>query len=118
MIVDVSLNELSFFAYHGIHQEENKIGNRYTLNITVSLFILPDNIHKIDQTIDYSKVANIAAEKMQIATPLLETVAYNIANQILTTFSKAEKVKIELFKHNPPMGLICQSSSVKIELGR
>jgi len=118
MKFNVSLNELSFYAYHGIHEEETKIGNRYSLNITVSLFLAPDEVSQINKTIDYSVIANIAEKAMQIPTPLLETVVYNIANDILATFNQAQNVTVELFKHTPPLGILCKSSSVKIELNR
>jgi len=38
MLITLHLEKLQFFAYHGLYEEEKKLGNEFELNISASFF--------------------------------------------------------------------------------
>lgn len=101
--MQIHLQELRFFAYHGLYAFEKQLGNYFELNIhlTVTTTSLP--VKEIHETVNYVAVFELVAKRMDIATPLLETVASEIAMQILAQFSLVEEVTISLYKLQPPI---------------
>ncbi len=110
----VSLNDLIFYANHGLYSEETRSGNRFIVNI--SAFYKSDK--KIDEhlnrTVDYEILGKIVFKRMQLTSSLLETIAEDIIKEVKQTFSFVEKIEISIQKENPPLGLNCRSSEVSI----
>lgn len=94
----IHLNNVQFYGYHGLYKEEQKIGNNFIVNLAIELFPSEDNITTIEKTIDYVKVYDLVKVRMQTPTPILETLAGDIANEILTQFNLAQKVSIHITK--------------------
>lgn len=97
-LMTIHLNNVQFYGYHGLYKEEQKIGNNFIVNLAIELFPSEDNITTIEQTIDYVKVYDLVKVRMQTPTPILETLAGDIANEILTQFNLAQKVSIHITK--------------------
>ena len=102
-MLQIHLKNLQFFAYHGIYEEERKLGNHFEMNINVHVNTNSIPVLHIKDSIDYVSVYNIVANRMAIATPLLETVITEIAQSILARFSLALKVEISIDKLTPPI---------------
>lgn len=114
----VSLSKLKFHARHGVYAFEKKQGNDFTLSISVT-FNLPENhsFEKLEQTYNYEAIATIAQKHMDNPTDLLETVCQRIAEEIkkTNTLADLEKILISLAKQNPPIGVECGASEVRLE---
>jgi 7,8-dihydroneopterin aldolase/epimerase/oxygenase len=112
----ISLEGMEFFAYHGYHKEERKLGNKYTVDIEVEADLdeaaLTD---KLTETIDYVKLYNVVSSVMAKPAHLLEKLAKNIINQSFAFDSRIESVKVSITKYNPPMGGICKKSVVTLK---
>src|SRR5205823_2131363 len=102
-MLTIELSKLRFHAYHGLYHEEKKLGGDFEVNVTVIHQPVKIPVLHIYETIDYSAVYNVIKEMMEQAQPLLETVATNIASEILRKFSHAEEVIISITKLNPPI---------------
>ena len=113
----IKLNNLSFFAFHGLYEEEKINGNDFLMNVVIG-FTPSGTVTQICDTIDYSCVYEIIYKRMQIASPLLETIVVELANEILDKFILAETVKIELIKTNPPIHEFNGTVSVMYEQKR
>ncbi len=102
-MLTIELSRLRFFARHGLYKEEQALGAEYEVNLSVQHHprVLP--VRHIEDTLDYTAVYLLVKEHMQKPTPLLETVATNIAHEILTKFSQAEEIKITVTKIHPPI---------------
>ncbi len=117
-MLQIHLKNVSFFAYHGIFEEERILGNHFIVNITVDVAVNTLPIKHMNQSIDYVAVYNLVANRMNIATPLLETVATEVAQSILAQFSLAEKVEIAIDKKTPPISSFEGSVGVSFTLER
>ena len=103
-MLSIQLQSLQFHAYHGFYEEELIIGNDFELNLTVTYQPMEEiQGATIDNIINYVSLYALVKERMQQPTALLETIAMDIARQILSEFSAAEEVNISIHKLHPPI---------------
>lgn len=98
----IHLHNLNFFSFHGIHDEERALGNDYEVNIDVT-FTSNELIKALQQTVDYVKIYKIIKQRMNIPTPLLETVAQDLAQQIYDGDNRITSININVKKVFPPI---------------
>lgn len=96
--MSIQLNDVQFYAYHGLYKEEQKLGNQFIVNLQIDFIPQVDKIKSIEETIDYVQVYDLVKARMQQATPLLETVVGDIADAILDLYPMANKVYIHIAK--------------------
>jgi len=102
-MVTVRLHHLFFNAYHGIHEEEKILGNEYMVNASFEFHEKDDVITHINDTINYELIYTIIKERMDIPTPLLETVVMETGNKIYRTFPYLKTISISIKKMHPPI---------------
>jgi dihydroneopterin aldolase len=117
-MLSIHLHNINFFSHHGIHEEERILGNEFEVNITVKHSPKQLPVKHLSDTIDYISVYELVKKKMGIPTPLLETLATEIAKQILEEFTLAEVVSISIRKRYPPVSQLQGSVGVSFELSR
>lgn len=109
----IQLEGLEFFAHHGYYQEEQKLGNRYTLDICLHTeFGEAASKDVLEGTVNYEAVYQIVCDVMKQNTKLLEHIAHKINRSILAKFSQVDKVETKVSKHNPPLKGICKVASI------
>jgi 7,8-dihydroneopterin aldolase/epimerase/oxygenase len=112
----VALEGLEFFAYHGFYEEEQKIGNRYTIDIQIVADLNEAaTTDKLKATINYEVVYRIIAEVMQEPAKLLEHIGGQIIRQVRIQYPTVASVTVHVSKHNPPIGGVCQRARVSLE---
>lgn len=112
----IHLNKLQFFSFHGIHEEERKLGNEYEINIKVD-FEEKGPVTKIDETINYVKIYELVKQRMNIPTALLETIAQDLVNQIYSEYEHIRSVTVSVEKKNLPVANIQGSAGVSYTKG-
>jgi dihydroneopterin aldolase len=112
----VSIHNLKIYAYHGCLPEEAVIGTNYKIDIDIFTDFLEAAIaDNLAQTIDYVVIADIVKKEMAIQSKLIENAALRILNKIKQKYPEAQKVKIRLYKINPPANADLDAVSVCIE---
>lgn len=115
----IALEGMEFFAFHGYYDEEQKIGNKYG----VDLYIQTD-LHaagasdKLDATVNYEVLYRLVMEEMRAPARLLEHVGYRVLDRVLASFPHIHSVKISVSKFNPPLGGICHRAKVTLKRKR
>lgn len=102
-MMQIHLHDLRFFAYHGLYDAERVLGNYFEVNIDISYTPIAIPVNQLNDTINYVSVYELVKERMNIATPLLETIATEIARLILDRFPMAESVFISIYKLGVPI---------------
>jgi dihydroneopterin aldolase len=103
-MITISIHGAEFFAYHGFYPEEQKLGNKFLVDVEVSFLPLTDlNEDKISNTVDYEQLYNVIDEQMKHTRKLIETVAQAIVDQIKDNYPVVEKIQISIKKLNPPL---------------
>lgn len=115
----VSLEGLEFFAYHGYYDEEQKIGNKYSVDISVYADL--DEAAREDQlneTIDYEKLYKIITNEINRPSRLLEHIGKRIMDAVMEKFPMVKAVEVSVSKYNPPIGGVCHRAVVSLEQQR
>lgn len=102
-MISVQLNDLLFNAFHGIHEEEKILGNEYLVDVSMEFDEKKDLIVRIDDTINYAEVYTIIKKRMNVPTPLLETLVMEMGNEIHDEFPGLRSISISIKKMHPPI---------------
>lgn len=102
-MITIHLNNLKFYSFHGVHEEERVLGNEYEVNVEVQFHEEDGIISSLSQTINYTEVFDIIKKRMHIPSSLLETVVMDIGNSIHEKFDFVRHIKILLKKIHPPI---------------
>ncbi len=114
-MLEVSLEGVEFYSYHGFYKEEQKVGNKFSLDIKVTTaFDNYSDMDDIDNTVNYEDLYTIAKLEMQKPSHLLENIANNIIKEILLRYPTVESAEVSVSKFNPPIGGICSKAKVTI----
>lgn len=115
MLNKIIIDGLRMYAYHGVMEQERKVGAYFTIDIEVeadiSQAIENDNL---DGTISYATLFDIIKREMAQPSMLVEHAAGRIAKAVLAECAAAENVRIRLTKENPPMGADCRGAGVEL----
>jgi len=107
----ITLHNLIFHSFHGVHEEEKILGNTFEVNVSLS-FIPDQQIKTLEQTINYATVYEIIKTRMQVATPLLETLTADLAQEIQAFDNRVKSISVSVEKKNPPISNMEGSVSV------
>ena len=107
----INLNNLSFYAFHGIYKEEQILGNPYEVNVVIS-FEATEQVTTLEQTINYEKVYEIIQQRMLIPTALLETLAQEMTQEIYKYDNRITSISVSIEKKDPPIKQMQGSVSV------
>lgn len=102
-MITIHLYNLIFYSFHGVHEEEKLLGNEYEVNANVQFHEDHPEIHSLSQTINYAEVFEIIKSRMNIPTPLLETIVMDIGNTIHEKYNYVRHISISLKKKYPPI---------------
>lgn len=102
-LITIHLNELRFFAYHGLYPEERKTGNEFQLDIELTYLSQDTVIGDISETVNYAAVYDLARQIMQQPESLLETLAMRIADAIHDNFPVVRSAGVTIKKLHPPI---------------
>ncbi len=112
----ISLEGIEFFAYHGYHLEEQKIGAKYAIDISVEAeFEQAAQDDDLSHTVNYEILYRIIKEEIKIPSKLLENIARRIIDRVMADFLIVEKVEVSISKFNPPVGGVCNRARVTLK---
>ena len=115
MLNKIIIQGLRIYAYHGVMEQEHKIGAYFTIDLEVETdFTSAIESDELSGTISYADLFETVKCEMSQPSSLLEHVAGRIAKAILTDYPAAQSVRIRLLKENPPMGADCQRAGVEV----
>ncbi len=99
----IIIERITCYGYHGVLLEEQSLGQEFQVSLELG-FKLPDfSEDEIDAAIDYRMAVSVVEKIMYgPARKLLETLARDIADQLLTINGVLEAT-VEVRKPNPPM---------------
>ncbi len=107
---------MQFFGYHGVFPEENKLGQRFYVQVELGLDLkLACQHDKLKYTVNYGEAYEIIEHIMTKKTfNLLEALAQHICEELFTTYEQLKEIKIEITKPDPPFAASFEGVSVEI----
>ncbi|MDD6836772.1 MAG: dihydroneopterin aldolase [bacterium] len=113
MTTKITLQAMKFYAYHGVLEQERRVGNTFVVDLTLTAPL--EKVVQSDQledTINYAEVYELTKQEMNIPSQLLEHVAGRICRALRHHFPQIEQIEIRVSKLNPPFGGDVHSASV------
>lgn len=101
--LQVHLSKIKIFGYHGVHPEEQILGGDFEVTVTVSCKPAVTIVQQLEHTVDYTQLFALVKNRMQRPTPLLETLATEIAGEIFAKFPLVSGLAISIFKLHAPI---------------
>ena len=100
----IKLENLTFFAFHGLNEEEIKDGQDFILNLDIS-YNLTNSYDSIDSTIDYIDLYNIVKSSFsEKRFNLLESLANKLITDIKNNYESIYYIKISIRKPSISVG--------------
>lgn len=116
----ISIEGLEVFASHGVFPEENALGQKFVVSVT--LYTDTRRAGETDDlaaSIHYGEAAHAVDEFMRAHTfKLIEAAAEGVAAMLLDRYPLAYGVRVKLEKPWAPVGLPLRTVSVEIERTR
>lgn len=112
----ISLNQLQFYGFHGLMPEENKLGQRFHVDLELYADLRrPGETDDMHDSIHYGHVYEIVQKIVEgEAKNLIEAVAETIARQLLESFELLAACTVKVTKPDPPIPGHYQSVAVEI----
>lgn len=112
----IILEGMEFYAHHGCTLSEQKIGNRYIVDISIDVNLEEAaETDDLENTVDYGVIYQIVAEEMKKSSKLLENIGKRIVDQVVLEFPQIVYISVAVAKQNPPIGGICEKAKVIME---
>jgi len=116
----ITIERIGVFAYHGVYEEEGRLGQRFYITIDAGLDLAPaGRSDDLTQSVSY---ADIAARVQEISVGhrfrIIEALAEAIAQDLLHAFPRIEEIKVVVEKPNAAVAAILDTIRVAIHRTR
>lgn len=113
MTTKIEIEEMRFYAYHGVMPQETRVGNHFIVSLTLTAPLSKAvGSDKLEDTINYAAVYEEVKKEMAVPSRLIEHVAGRILGALKNRFPQLTETEIKLSKLNPPFGGDVRSASV------
>ena len=112
----IYLNKMAFYGYHGLFPEENKLGQRFSVDLILELDLHKAGVSdQMDDSINYGYVYQLTQEIVEGKFfQLIEAVAEAIASKLLQSFKQLKACHVKVNKPDAPIPGHIQAVAVEI----
>jgi dihydroneopterin aldolase len=119
MKVEVVLEGMEFYAFHGFYAEERRIGNKFSVDVKTEIEVEEGkDMDELSNTVNYEEVYSIVKIHMSEPSKLLENVVSKILQDIFKKWPEVKFASVKLSKYNPPVGGVCNKAVVTLTRSR
>jgi 7,8-dihydroneopterin aldolase/epimerase/oxygenase len=116
----IYVNGMEFYGYHGVFPEETVLGQRFSVDLSVSLDLKQaGETDELEHSVNYGELYSVCREIVE-GKPykLVEAVAEKIAANVLAGFPLIAEVTVKVIKPDPPIPGHYKSVAVELTRGR
>jgi dihydroneopterin aldolase len=101
----IFINGLSLHAYHGVMTHEAKVGQSFTIDLSLEIDLsAAASSDKVADTVSYDKVVECASDTFRARRfRLIEAAAGSVAEAVLTRFPRVQSVAVTIHKPHAPI---------------
>lgn len=114
------LRRMEYYGYHGIFEEERKLGQRFYVDLELELDLHAAGVNDdLSQTVNYAEVHELVqgiVEKKSFK--LIEALAEHIASAVLDTYTRVDALTVQVTKPHPPFDIHFEGVTVKLHRSR
>lgn len=116
----ILISDLRFFAHHGLHPEETKLGQRFVVSLACELDLTEaGQSDAMESSVNYGEI--VALTERIVTTRrynLIEALAEAIASELLAGFPRIDRVRVRVEKPGAPVPIASGLIAVEIERSR
>lgn len=112
----IYVNMMEFYGYHGVFPEENRLGQRFIVDLSVSIDLKKaGESDELKFSVNYGELYQVCKEVVE-GKPykLLEAVAEEITASVIRAFPLVLDVTVKVIKPDPPIPGHYKSVAVEI----
>jgi dihydroneopterin aldolase len=112
---------MQFYGYHGVFSEENVLGQRFEVDLTVSVDLkTAGETDELEHSVNYGELYQLCKKIVEGPSPykLVEAVAEKIATSVLSAYPLVSEVTVKVIKPDPPIPGHYKSVAVEITRSR
>jgi dihydroneopterin aldolase len=104
----IFLTGLVIHAHHGVMEHEEKVGQRFVIDLELALDLDPAAASdRLADTVSYASIAETVTQAFTTHTyRLVEAAAGAVADAVLTAFARVAAVKVTVHKPHAPIAAI------------
>lgn len=116
---EISIAGLEVFGYHGVHKEENTLGQKFVIDVRLFTDTRKAGISdNLQDSVSYGDVIRFIEKEMKARTDcLLERAAERLAESVLLEFDKVQRLILTIKKPCAPVKAHIDYAAVTIERG-
>ncbi|MBD8064484.1 dihydroneopterin aldolase [Devosia sp. PTR5] len=116
----IILNDLGFYGYHGLFSEEEKLGQRFVIDLQCGVDLsAAGNTDTIGHTVSYADIYDVVRETFEgRRTRLIEALAHNIVAALFEAFSDIEWIIIRVRKPEAPIAMVRGEAAIELHRAR
>ena len=116
----ILIEKLDIYAYHGCFAEEERLGQRFLLDIVLATDIRASALSdSLEDTVDYGRAVAVVTEAFtKRRYNLLEAAARGVARALLDSFASVTRVEVTLRKPAPPIHANLASVGIRLDFRR
>ena len=101
----IEIEGMEFYAYHGHYKEEQIVGNRFLIDLKMTVDCgLAADTDDIKNAVNYQTAYKLIKAEMKKKSNLLENIAGRILDSLYEKMTNIQTATVKVSKLNPPMG--------------
>ncbi|QDZ10435.1 dihydroneopterin aldolase [Devosia ginsengisoli] len=116
----IILKDLGFYGYHGVFAEEERLGQRFFIDLEIGLDLsMPARTDRLSTGTSYGDVYDVVKQTFEgERTKLLEALGQNIVDALFMAFPTVDWVIIRIRKPEAPIAMVRGEAAVELHRQR
>ena len=112
----IILSDLAFYGYHGVMLEENKLGQRFRIDLECGLDLARAGATDlVEATVSYADIYSLVkAATEDTRYKLIEALAQHIVDRLFASFAPFEWIRIRIRKPEAPIPAVAGEFAVEL----
>lgn len=114
------LRRMEYFGYHGVFEEERKLGQRFYVDLELELDLREaGQSDDLSKTVNYAEIHELLRKIVEGKSfKLIEALAEHIASAVLDTYTMVDALTVHVTKPHPPIDVHFEGVTVKLYRSR
>jgi dihydroneopterin aldolase len=114
------LKRIVFYGYHGVYPEENRLGQKYLVDLDLRLNLSrAARSDDVNDTVNYAEIHALVKEIVEgPPVKLIEALTEKIASAVLGTYTSIIEATVSVTKPNPPFDITFDGVTVTLRRKR
>ncbi len=112
----IILSDLAFYGYHGVMLEENKLGQRFRIDLECGLDLKrAGDTDIVEATVSYADIYSLVkAATEDTRYKLIEALAQHIIDRLFESFAPFEWIRIRIRKPEAPIPAVAGEFAIEL----